>query len=54
MTINYWSLAAQVIAEVASLKALQAGDSETLPTIHIKSGTTAVQISITVSEDAKK
>lgn len=54
MKINGWALAAQVLAEVMSIQAVQPGNSVDLPPIHVKSGTTAVQISITVAEDPKK
>jgi len=54
MKFNVWALLAQIAAELASLPGMQPGDTETLPTIHVKSGTTTVDVSITVKQDPKK
>ena len=54
MKFNAWALIAQILAEVPAILAVQPGDSETLPTIHIKSGTTTVDVVLTVKQDPKK
>lgn len=54
MKINAWQLAASVLAEVAAIQSIAPGTSTELPPVHIKSGTTSVDIKITATEDAPK
>jgi hypothetical protein len=54
MKFNAWALVAQILAVVPEIMAVAAGQTETLPAIHVHSGTTNVEITIIVSQDAKK
>jgi len=54
MKINGWAVAAQVLAELLSVQSLQQGESVALPPVHVKSGTTRVDVVITVTEDPPK